>query len=38
MLIENEIAYVLGELTKVPHGTLTYNQLDNRFKELINKK
>lgn len=38
MLIQNEIAYVLGELTKVTQGTPAYNQLDNKFKELINKK
>ncbi|WP_051986320.1 ribosomal protection-like ABC-F family protein [Clostridium amazonitimonense] len=38
MLIENEIAYVLGELSKFSKGTLEYDKMDIRFKELIDKK
>jgi macrolide transport system ATP-binding/permease protein len=38
MLLENEIAYVLGELSKVSQGTSIYEELDNKFKELINRK
>lgn len=38
MLIENEIAYVLGELSNFVQGTLEYDAMDERFKELIEKK
>lgn len=38
MLIENEISYVLGELSKYAEGTDEYIKLDLRFMELMNKK
>jgi macrolide transport system ATP-binding/permease protein len=38
MRIENEMIYVLGELSKIPKGTLAYTEMDNRFNDLINKK
>jgi macrolide transport system ATP-binding/permease protein len=38
MLIENEIAYVLGELCKAAQGTPHYIEMDNKFKDLINRK
>lgn len=38
MLIENEIAYVLGELSKLSQNTPEYNNMDQKFKDLINKK
>lgn len=38
MLIENEVAYVLGELSNLPKGTKDYYNIENRFEELIAKK
>lgn len=38
MLIENEIAYVLGELSYAAQGSERYKEMDSRFKELISKK
>lgn len=38
MLIENEIVYVLGELSNLTKGTQDYYNMENRFKELIAKK
>lgn len=38
MLIENEIAFVLGELCKYTEGTDDYVKMDLRFKELIRRK
>jgi macrolide transport system ATP-binding/permease protein len=38
MLIENEISYVLGELSKYAPGTDEYVKIDLKFNELINKK
>jgi macrolide transport system ATP-binding/permease protein len=38
MLLENEIAYIVGELSKVSQGTPIYDELDNKFKELISRK
>lgn len=38
MLIENELAYILGELSKFNPGTSQYEELDKRFNELIIKK
>lgn len=38
MLIENEISYVLGELSKYAPGSDEYIKMDLKFKELINRK
>jgi len=38
MIIENEIAFVLGEFTKFAPGTKEYEDLDKKFKELIEKR
>ena len=38
MLIENEIAYVLGELSNLSKGTQEYESMENKFQELITKK
>lgn len=38
MLIENEISYILGELSKFSEGTDEYMKTDLRFMELMNKK
>lgn len=35
MLIENELAYILGELGKFNPGTSKYEELDKRFNDLI---
>ncbi|WP_069999016.1 ribosomal protection-like ABC-F family protein [Cellulosilyticum sp. I15G10I2] len=38
MLLENEIVYVLGELSKISPGTLAYTEMDLKFNELIKRK
>ncbi|RHW65836.1 hypothetical protein DZC34_06770 [Clostridium botulinum] len=38
MLIENEIAYVLGELSMLSKGTQEYENMKRKFQELISKK
>jgi macrolide transport system ATP-binding/permease protein len=38
MLLENELAYVLGELSNAAQGSERYKEMDIRFKELISKK
>ncbi|MGJ8770307.1 hypothetical protein [Clostridium botulinum] len=38
MLIENEIAYVLGELSMLSKGTQEYENMERKFEELISKK
>lgn len=38
MLLENEIAYVLGELSRMAPGNPAYDEMDGRFNELIQRK
>ena len=38
MLLENEIAYVLGELSRIAPGNPAYDEMDSRFNELIQRK
>lgn len=38
MLIENEISYVLGELSRLSKDSKEYNDMDKKFKDLINDK
>ncbi|WP_279289935.1 hypothetical protein [Clostridium botulinum] len=38
MLIENEIAYVLGELSMLSKGMQEYENMKRKFQELISKK
>lgn len=38
MLIENEIAFVLGELSKYPIGSAKYKELDQKFSSLLERK
>lgn len=38
LLIENEIAFVLGEFSKCAPGTKEYEDLDKKFKELIERR
>lgn len=38
LIIENEIAFVLGEFSKFAPGTKEYEELDMRFKELIERR
>ncbi|WP_257786849.1 hypothetical protein [Clostridium sporogenes] len=37
-MIENEIAYMLGELSMLSKGTQEYENMEKKFEELINKK
>lgn len=38
MLVENEISYILGELSKYAEGTDEYVKMDLRFMELMNER
>lgn len=38
MVIENEMAFILGELTKHPAGSDIYKELDEKFKSLASRK
>jgi macrolide transport system ATP-binding/permease protein len=38
LIIENEIAFVLGEFSKLPPGSKEYEDLDKRFKNLIERR
>ena len=37
MLLENEIAYIIGQLSREKQGTPMYEELDNKYQELIKK-
>ncbi len=38
MLLENEIAYIIGQLSREKQGTPMYEELDNKYQELIKKR
>lgn len=38
MLLENEIAYIIGQLSREKQGTPMYEELDNKYQELIKKE
>ncbi len=38
MLIENEIAYVIGELSMLSKETQEYENMERKFEELISKR
>jgi macrolide transport system ATP-binding/permease protein len=38
MLIENEIAYIIGELNKYQRDSCEYKELDGKFQRLIIRK
>ncbi len=38
MLLENEIAYIIGQLSKEKQGTELYEKLDNKYQDLIKQR
>ena len=38
MLLENEIAYIIGQLSREKQGTPMYEELDKKYQELIKKR
>ena len=38
MLLENEIAYIIGQLSREKQGTPIYEELDNKYQELIKQR